>query len=124
MYIRLRPLWDVVVHRLLACGPDDAEDGYLLATRLLTNSRHLNRDTDGHLLPQLQLALQAVHNLGVLHGDLRNQNILVEEGDPPLGGGRQKVWLIDFGNSSVNATQVEKDGEMSELSLLLRPAEG
>ena len=105
--------------RLLACGPDDDEDGYLLATRLVPNSRHLNPDTDRHLLPQLQQALQAVHSVGVAHGDLRDHNILVEEG--ALGGGDtgQRVWLIDFGKAVVGASQEQKIDEMREVSLLL-----
>lgn len=114
-YVCMQPLWDVVVPSLLACGPDGEEEGYMLATRLVPRSRHLDPETDSHLLPQLQQALQAVHNLDVVHGDLRLQNILVEEGT----GGEQRVWLIDFGHAERNGTQKQKDSEMRELLLLL-----
>lgn len=121
MYLRLRPLWDKVVPRLLACGPDEDEDGYYFATRLIPNSRHLNLDTDRHLLPLLKQALQAVHSVGVVHGDLRCNHILVEEDGALNGGGGTglRVWLIDFGRADVGASQLQKIDEMRELSLLL-----
>lgn len=134
VYLRLRPLWDVVMPRLLACGPDVDKEGQLLATRLIPNSRHIDPKNDRHLLPQLRSALRAVHALGVVHGDLREANILVEEGQGGAESGegssslssceepppppRQRVWLIDFGLSELDATESHKDGELYDLSLL------
>jgi tRNA A-37 threonylcarbamoyl transferase component Bud32 len=119
VYIRLKPLWDVTVPRLMACGPDGEEHGYLLATRLVPNSRHFDPATDEHLIPQLWQALRAVHDRGVVHDDLRWPNILVQEG---VEGQQQAVWLIDFGHAKMDGTQQEKDDEMHDLSLMLGSA--
>ena len=132
-YLQLQPLWDGVVPRLVAFGLDRKEDSYVLATRLVSNCRHLSPHTDGHLYPRLRLALEAVHGCGVIHGDLREANILVEEprtDDSGCCAGEQgskmeadqqaaRVWLIDFGQAERGATRQQMDDEMRELAYLM-----
>ena len=108
----------MTVPRLIACGLDGKEEGYLLATRLIANSRHMDPKADAHLLPQLQQSLKAVHEAGVVHGDLRPSNILVEELHGVEAGWKQRVWIIDFGHAVLDAVQKLKDDEMQDLILL------
>ena len=54
-------------------------------------------------------ALKAIHGFGVLHGDVRRQNILVP------GSGRQGVRFIDFGFSRAIATEEDCLKELEEL---------
>lgn len=117
-YVRLKPLWDVTVPRLIACGLDGKEEGFLLATRLIANSRHMDPKADAHLLPQLQSSLKAVHEAGVVHGDLRPSNIIVEELHGLDAGREQRVWIIDFGHAELDATRKLKDDEMQGLMTL------
>ena len=123
VYIKLRHLWDTVVPRLMACGLDGEDKGYLLATRLVASSRHFDPRSDGHLLPEVQQALQAVHDAGVVHGgDLRLDNILVEVHEGICGeaeGRRKRVWLIDFGLAEVDVTEQQRKEEMHDLLRLL-----
>ena len=92
VYIKMQHLWGNVVPRLMACGLDGEGNGYLLVTRLIANSRHINPQSDGHLVPQAMQALEAVHDVGICHGDLRLENILVgeEEGICDKDGGTRE----------------------------------
>ena len=80
------------------------------------NGQHLSFDDN---LPrwrnhQYIEALESLHKLGVLHGDIREENFLAT---------KDNVYVIDFGFSKLNASQQELDAEMNDLrsQLGLRP---
>lgn len=60
----------------------------------------------------LRKTLKAIHAAGVLHGDLRSWNILIDE----LGG----VSIIDFDRASLHPTFEELREERLRLEALLR----
>lgn len=101
----LREYWDVVTPALCAVGPGYNNRGFLLATRYVEGGRHLNPATDQCLLPELQQMLAAVHACQVSHNDIRADNVLVQE----CREGKHRAWLIDWGFSSLNATEEAKE---------------
>jgi len=87
VYNCLQNVQGVVIPRLLAHGPGLAGHGYYIATELI-NGQHLTRGSSDKALRSSALAaLRALHQNGVVHGDIKCSNILVE-------GGR--AWLLDF----------------------------
>lgn len=110
--LTLQPLWGTYIPPLVALGAAFGQDDYILATQYV-RGRQLRPADDAHLLPQLQEALQAVHGLGILHGDIRRQNILVS-----VESGRQRVWLIDFGYAKQQASESEFNIEMEQLAFV------
>lgn len=107
----LRQHWDIVTPALCAVGPGYNDRGFLLATRYVEGSRHLNPATDQRLLPELLQMLAAVHACQVSHNDIRPDNVLVEERPE----GKQRAWLVDWGFSSLNATEEEKEQDRALL---------
>eukprot|EP00878_Enallax_costatus_P037117 GHUV01041908.1.p1 GENE.GHUV01041908.1~~GHUV01041908.1.p1 ORF type:complete len:150 (+),score=38.62 GHUV01041908.1:276-725(+) len=107
----LQPVWRKWVPPLLAAGHD--RDGVLavLAVERVQDCRHLDPSNDLDVLPDLKDALAAVHGHGVAHGDIRCQNILVQR----LADGGKKVWLIDWGFSTLEATQEEQEEDWETL---------
>lgn len=51
-----------------------------------------------------------MHRLGVVHKDLRENNLLVVE-----GGGAKRLVLIDFGNGGLSSDASEHAGDRVEL---------
>ncbi|KAI8585766.1 hypothetical protein BDZ88DRAFT_431511 [Geranomyces variabilis] len=62
----------------------------------------------GNILSMIRSAVQRVHALGVVHGDIRLANFLY---DIASGG----VKVIDFGQSRANTSAAEREAEMVEL---------
>jgi len=58
-------------------------------------------------------ALKAIHARGVAHGDIREDNILVEESG--------KVWFIDFGMSTLDPSPQQCQEELWELEDIFAP---
>ena len=54
--------------------------------------------------------LESIHRAGILHGDIRSDNILI---------GDSGVTIIDFGHSKRSDNQKAKDNEIAELRDLL-----
>ncbi|GJJ71714.1 hypothetical protein EMPS_04071 [Entomortierella parvispora] len=63
---------------------------------------------------KIREALKAIHEHGVVHGDLRLQNIVVQQEN-----GHSKFFFIDFGRSFVTEDQTETQQEMEVLESLL-----
>mmetsp|Transcript_28447 Transcript_28447/g.62593 ORF Transcript_28447/g.62593 Transcript_28447/m.62593 type:complete len:543 (+) Transcript_28447:317-1945(+) len=107
---RLKSLQDVYVPALHGCG--FWQDGlvYVLAMSVIRGEHPGAAGKQGaaaHLLAPAEQALKAIHALGVAHGDIRAENILVgEEG---------KVWFIDFGLSRVDPSAEECEEELQQL---------
>ncbi|KAG0362078.1 hypothetical protein BG005_006735 [Podila minutissima] len=64
---------------------------------------------------KIKVALSAIHDLGVVHGDIRPQNILVQHDGPCA-----QFYFVDFGMSRITADKTELNWEMDVLDLLLR----
>jgi serine/threonine protein kinase len=62
------------------------------------------------LFAQVLRALGAIHDLGIIHGDIKSDNFLVEN-----RGGRDHVTLIDFGLARLAAAPYEPDMEDGEV---------
>jgi len=77
-------------------------------------------DVEDGLFPEEEAsaldALKELHMLGVLHGDIRADNILVKREDPSKPG---KVCLIDFAFSSPSSSAEDAQAEVEQLSMLL-----
>ncbi|KAF9079436.1 hypothetical protein BGX23_004103, partial [Mortierella sp. AD031] len=71
---------------------------------------HLDESDKG----KIWAALCAIHNLGVVHGDIRPQNILVEH-----HGSNANFYFVDFGLSRVTADKSELLQETAILNSLL-----
>jgi predicted Ser/Thr protein kinase len=97
--LAIMPLWDRYVPPLLALGRGEGGRSFMLATRYL-QGRHLDPARDGHLAPQLALAVEQLHGLGVAHCDLRPENAMVVQEK-----GQERVWLIDFGHARQGAEE-------------------
>src|SRR5215468_12552827 len=61
------------------------------------------------IIRQTGQALEAAHNKGVLHRDLKPDNIMIEE----IGGGEIQIKLIDFGVARIKDSQVATTAEMT-----------
>jgi tRNA A-37 threonylcarbamoyl transferase component Bud32 len=109
--LALQPLWGRWVPELLAAGTCHDGEACVLATRRIHSCRQLEPSRDMHLQPQVEEALAAVQALGLAHGDVRRQNVLVEE----LQGAGQRVWLIDWGFAAVDATPEEQQRDWAAL---------
>ncbi|KAG0012185.1 hypothetical protein BGZ82_002698, partial [Podila clonocystis] len=64
---------------------------------------------------KIKAALSAIHDLGVIHGDIRPQNILVQRDGP-----NSRFYFVDFGMSRITADKTELSWEMDVLDSLLR----
>ncbi|KAF9105127.1 hypothetical protein BGX30_008978, partial [Mortierella sp. GBA39] len=62
----------------------------------------------------IRKALSAIHRLGVLHGDIRPQNILMER-DGPI----KRFVLIDFGRSEFTTNRKKLQQEADSLNSVL-----
>jgi tRNA A-37 threonylcarbamoyl transferase component Bud32 len=56
------------------------------------------------------LTLKSIHRAGILHGDIRQENILVSDAG---------VTIIDFGHSKLCDDKKAKDKELAQLHYLL-----
>src|SRR5437016_4429143 len=63
------------------------------------------------------LGLQAIHARGVMHGDIRLENIMVKRDE--LVVGKTLVWWIDFAWSRMGCNEKELNMELIELKRLL-----
>lgn len=83
---------------------------------------------DEEVMKAAQLALSRVHRLGVLHGDISLENMMLvdvgEEGSTASRGSagepRPRVIIIDLGRSYVGASRERQAREMARLRWLLR----
>lgn len=84
---------------------DPAKDCYLICERLegdalsalLTRERRLSLDMVRSITRQAASALTAAHDLGLMHGNLSPQAILVQRTDPPDSEGSLRIKVCDFG---------------------------
>jgi len=112
--LAIMPLWGRYVPPLLALGRGQGGRSFMLATRYL-QGRHLDPAHDEHLAPQLALAVEQLHGLGVAHCDLRPENVMVVQEE-----GQERVWLIDFGHARQGAQEDEFQRDIAALTELFQ----
>ena len=126
VYCALRPLWGDKVPALLAAGYGRDRCCYLLATARVGVAHaaevDLSRAEHRALLPAATSALAAIHALGVLHGDMRADNILVAP--PTAASGPPSVQFVDFGYACYNSSLADRQREMDDLVRLFQQAAG
>ncbi len=92
-FLQLWPLWDRYVVGLVDYGTLMDDEYVFIATRLMPGTHpHLIASTSAMKQKALE-ALRAVHAAGILHGDLRSENILVHDAQSK----EPTVMLLDFG---------------------------
>ncbi|CAL8462640.1 g2173 [Coccomyxa elongata] len=110
VYLVLQELWNKDVPELLLAGPLRAfRSGYALGT-CLSPGRPL-QEGDADLLPAALAILANVHARGVIHGDLREENFLVNEAGIAMGGAKT-IMLFDFSHSSIDS---DKEAQADEV---------
>ncbi|GFH18813.1 hypothetical protein HaLaN_15674 [Haematococcus lacustris] len=70
-----------------------------------------------HEQPMRQLALQAIHQRGVAHGDVCKDNILVQHPD----GSDLQVVFIGFGHAYLDPSPEQCERELAQLARVFRP---
>ena len=113
-YIRLVRLWSEHVPRLRYWGTTCDGSVLVLATELLPGaSLAQHRSISQEAVEDAMAALSAVHSAGMLHGDMRADNVMLLQ-----HGVRPCVRLIDFGFAQdAGADQVRQ--EMKKFKQLL-----
>ena len=92
-YVRLVRLWSKYVPRLRYWGTTCNGSVLVLATELLTGATlALHRSISQEAVEDALAALSAVHSAGMLHGDIRGENVMLIH-----NSARSCVRLIDFG---------------------------
>lgn len=69
---------------------------------------------DAELLPAALAILANIHAKGVIHGDLREDNFLVNEAGIAMGGAKT-VMLFDFSHSSFDTDMDAQGDEVDEM---------
>ena len=72
---------------------------------------------DEDLLPAALAILANIHAKGVIHGDLREENFLINEADVGKGGAKTVV-LFDFSHCSFNVGEEDQGKEVDEMKVL------
>jgi len=70
-------------------------------------------------LPAAEQALQNIHNLGLVHGDVQPGNILLQQ----TSDGTYRAWFLDLGHSRAAACQEEYLDELAELRAIFRASD-
>lgn len=91
IYGHMQAAQGFVVPRLVYGGRGVGDRGYILATELIHGEALSDDNASPELCQAALTALRTVHSMGVVHGDLKRSNLLVEG---------NKVWLIDFSHAS------------------------
>ena len=68
------------------------------------------------LMRQLGAALDAAHDKGVIHCDLKPENIMLQE----VGGGKLQARVVDFGISKIKDSQVKASMDFTKISGTVR----
>ncbi len=69
------------------------------------------------MLPAALAILEHIHAKGVIHGDLKESNFLVDE--PCIAtGGAKTIMLIDFSHSRFDTDKDAQDEEVEEMLYL------
>jgi len=107
--------------RILDTGTDADGRSYTVMELLRGETLHALIERDGSasaarlepIIRQMCDALEAVHEHGVVHGDLKPANVFLAEKAEGAGGDEDHVKLVDFGLSKVHGLErLTKTGEV------------
>jgi serine/threonine protein kinase len=98
-HVNIVPVYDVVEHRSRPWIVMLAVEGPTLQQRVLTDGP-LPPDTVARIGVSLASALDAAHDHGIVHRDVKPANVLIAPGDHP--------WLVDFGITQSLSGPVEE----------------
>jgi len=92
VYVHLKSLWGKYIPSLRVSTPLEFFHALIIeyVDGVPLSRANINAKVEAAVLE----AFNAIHSLGVIHGDVRNENILVAEGG-------SRVWIIDFERSSI-----------------------
>jgi serine/threonine protein kinase len=123
VYLRMQQLQGSCVPRLFGHGYANTTSCYFLAMTLAqgTPLDQLPQPLAPEVRAAAMRTLQQVHSLGVLHGDIRLDHLLLQQQDDESAAaeGRPLVILIDFGRASIDAPTEALLEEQQELQQLL-----
>lgn len=112
VYQVLRTLQGRYIPELRIAGVADGMEMMLVTDFVGTDvSQERLDDSDQE---KIRAALSAIHDLGVVHGDIRPQNILVQHDGP-----NARFYFVDFGMSWITADKTELNWEKDVLDSLL-----
>ncbi|MGX5748102.1 protein kinase domain-containing protein [Bacillus toyonensis] len=86
--------------------------------KFLTTTKNLHDETRYKILNDILLTINECHNINVFHGDLHDENILLEPLD--IYKRDYKVKILDFGTSLLNKGKSIAYSKQRESSLLLQ----
>ncbi|KAI1288192.1 hypothetical protein EDD11_010051 [Mortierella claussenii] len=113
VYQVLQNLQGQCIPKLRIAGVADGMEMILVTDFVGTDvSQESLDDSDQH---KIRAALAAIHDFGVVHGDIQPQNILVRR-----DGQDARFYFVDFGSSQIAANKSELQGEKEVLDTLLR----
>ncbi|TPX53254.1 hypothetical protein PhCBS80983_g06334 [Powellomyces hirtus] len=109
-YNYLEDLQGSVIPKLFAYGCFEGGQFLCLGTELISGRAPSASDT--RLLPEAKRAYKALHDAGVLHGDVASRNLVV------TGNPSRPVVIIDFGLASDAITPEDAASEMAAVERL------
>ncbi|KAG0281992.1 hypothetical protein BGZ97_009190 [Linnemannia gamsii] len=117
VYQVLRTLQGRYIPKLRFAGVADGMEMILVTDFVGSEVSHKRLDDSD--LEKIWAALSAIHDLGVVHGDIRPQNIVVQHDGPSV-----RFYFVDFGLSQTGADTTERDWEKDVLDSLLQEMAG
>ncbi|KAG0357033.1 hypothetical protein BG005_003994 [Podila minutissima] len=113
VYQVLQTLQGRYIPELRIAGVADGMEMMLVTNFVGSDISHERLDDSDQ--EKIRAALSAIHDLGVVHGDIRPQNVLVQHDGP-----NARFYLVDFGLSRITADKTELLQETAVLNSLLR----
>ncbi|KAG0277820.1 hypothetical protein BGZ97_009831, partial [Linnemannia gamsii] len=113
IYQVLRSLQGLCIPRLRIAGIADGME-MLLVTDFVGNSI-CQESLEGSDQEKIRAALSAIHDLGVVHGDILPQNIVVQR-----DGSNTRFYFVDFGSSWIATDHTDFQQDTIALERLLQ----
>ncbi len=110
-YGELMSLQGVIIPHLVCSGLLQHTAAPVIVTSLEGNAVAEDKRVPRRLHKPMRKVLQALHDAGAAHGDVRRSNFLV--------GNDGKVWLIDLAQTALKASMREMDADKQRLKAIL-----
>src|SRR6185369_16845778 len=69
--------------------------------QILHHERRLSEARAAKIMIQVLRALEAAHEKGIVHGDLKPENIMIHRSSAEADGGEDVVKVLDFGLAKI-----------------------